>query len=432
MRRYDIVSGILLILSIIDVALAAPVLVQENCCADMVHTPKDETTMLGKRAFGTEELEEFIKSLEMPGERPDWHESSSSAPAGPDHAPPRLTQAGPEPPDHASPSSAPGQDYGNSLQIVKQLETGSSASADPEFDWEHWQKKVNEEDPPPGQPHDNLAQNVHQPETGSSAPADPDFDWEHWQKKVNEEDLQPVQPHDNPVQNVHQPETGSQAPDPNFDWEHWQKKVDKEDDSPPASRPPTDPHSNNWMGLKNVLSPLTNWVKNWANNLKPTISGSDPYMMGAHQPQFYSLSQKDRYDLYLPLAPTEFSYLYPESGMPGAGWRPTAPGHKVVTSPSPDIGSSPTDTQHRVVGPPSLDLEPLKEPENDVVKEPPTSPGDYPSSITNSQPVDPQALTQGLNYVLKGKAKVSDTTRGAWNADQSQFEPAERSLNSGE
>ena len=390
MRRYDIVSGILLILSIIDFAFAAPVLVQENCYADMVHMPKDEITMLGKRTYGAEELEEFVKSLEIPGEWPNWHEPSSSAPAGPasDHAPARLAPAGPEPPDHASPSSAPGQDYENPPQ---QLETGSSAPAE----------------------------------------TDPGFDWEHWQKKVNEEDSPPVQPHDNPAENVNQPETGSQEPDPNFDWEQWQKKVDEEDDPPPTPGPPTDPNFNNWVGLKNVLSPVMNWVKNWAKNLKPTSSGSDPYVMAANQPPLYPLSLTDQYDLNLPLAPTEeYSYLYPGSRVPGAGL-PTVPEHKVVTSLSPDIGSS-TDAQHEVVGPPSPDLEPLKEPENDVVNEPPTSPGDYPSSITNSQPVDPQALTQGLNYVLKGKAKVSDTTRGAWNADQSQFEPAERSLNSRE
>ncbi len=51
MRRYYIVSGILLILPIIDFALAAPVLVQEECQAyvDVVHIPKDVITVLEKR-----------------------------------------------------------------------------------------------------------------------------------------------------------------------------------------------------------------------------------------------------------------------------------------------------------------------------------------------------------------------------------------------
>ncbi|KAN0115599.1 hypothetical protein V8E52_006718 [Russula decolorans] len=59
MRRYDIVSGILLILSVIDFALAAPLLVQENhqACVDVVHIPKDVITVLGKR--GDEELEKL-------------------------------------------------------------------------------------------------------------------------------------------------------------------------------------------------------------------------------------------------------------------------------------------------------------------------------------------------------------------------------------
>ena len=51
MRRYDIVFGIILILYIIDFALAAPVLVQEKrqAYADVVHTPKGARTALRKR-----------------------------------------------------------------------------------------------------------------------------------------------------------------------------------------------------------------------------------------------------------------------------------------------------------------------------------------------------------------------------------------------
>jgi hypothetical protein len=59
MRRYDIVSGILLILSIIDFALAAPVFVQEKRQAwvDVMHIPKDVITVFGKR------WEEDLKTL---------------------------------------------------------------------------------------------------------------------------------------------------------------------------------------------------------------------------------------------------------------------------------------------------------------------------------------------------------------------------------
>ena len=51
MRRHYIVSGIFLILSIIDFALAAPVLVQEKrqASVDVVHIPKDLITVLWER-----------------------------------------------------------------------------------------------------------------------------------------------------------------------------------------------------------------------------------------------------------------------------------------------------------------------------------------------------------------------------------------------
>jgi hypothetical protein len=51
MRRYNIVSRILFILTVITFALAVPVLVQEKrqSCVDKVHVPEDVITVLGKR-----------------------------------------------------------------------------------------------------------------------------------------------------------------------------------------------------------------------------------------------------------------------------------------------------------------------------------------------------------------------------------------------
>lgn len=51
MRRYHLVTLILLLISAIDFALAAPVLVQEKRQApvDVAGTPKDVTTVLEKR-----------------------------------------------------------------------------------------------------------------------------------------------------------------------------------------------------------------------------------------------------------------------------------------------------------------------------------------------------------------------------------------------
>ena len=416
------VSGILLFLSIIDFALAAPVLVQEKHQAhvDTMLIPKDSSdvmTVLGKRGL---ELDDLIKMGKL-AESPEAHAASSSVPPGPDQA---SSSTAPPRPDHAPSSSAPpGPDYwsanvmqapgtnpalstadsghlmdplSTSLAKVAWWDDGWShkvdagfhseepmftptssyyhgsddeLAADTNFDWEHWQKKVNEEDPPP-QPHDNL-------ETVPAAPGS-DFDWEHWQKKVNEEDPPPVQPHYNPetppVQSHYTPETASLASGSDFDWEHWEKKVNEENSQPaPIPAPPPPP------------------------NLRLTTNlESHPNLMAAHQSPPYSLSPTDHYG-NSPSSPTEvYSYSYPGSVVPNTVL-PTIPEHEMVA------------------GPPSPDLEPLGEPENELHNEPPTTPEGNPSSITNSQPVDPQALTQSLNsmnYDLKGKAKVSGATRG--------------------
>ena len=399
MRRYDIVSGIFLILSIIDFALTAPVLVQEEHQAhvDMVHIPKDVITMLGKRTNELDDLGKLLKSLETPGESSETHASSSSAPPMPDHA---SSSSGLPGPDHGStnvmqapgPNPAlPAADPGRLMEPLSpssekgvwgddELSQNSDAGfgsdgplftptsshygsdedptwaqqrppiveisphADPNFDWEHWQKKVNEEDHP-----DSIA--THSIATHQAL--DPNFDWEHWQSKVNEEDHSDLMA-------AHQ----AFPADPDFDWEHWQKKINEE---------------------------------------------NNPDLMAAHQSPYYSPLPTDHYT-NAPSSPTEvYSYPYPGTAMPDLEL-PEVPKHQVATSSLPGTGS-PTDTQHEVVvGPPSPDLEPLEEPENEMIKGPPISPEDDQSSIANSQPVDPQALTSGLNYVLKGKAKASDTT----------------------
>ena len=66
MRRYYIVSGILLVLPIIDFAAAAPALVAEKCQAgvDVALIPEDAVTVLGKRA-GTEELGNLLEKFKV-------------------------------------------------------------------------------------------------------------------------------------------------------------------------------------------------------------------------------------------------------------------------------------------------------------------------------------------------------------------------------
>jgi len=57
---------------------------------------------------------------------------------------------------------------------------------------------------------------------------------------------------------------------------------------------------------------------------------------------------------------------------------------------------------------------------------------DHQSSSSDSEPVDPQAAL----YAAKGKAKelrrTPGTARDVGNADQSELQPAERSLDPGE
>src|SRR6266852_1373579 len=78
MRQYDMTFGILLVLSIINFALAAPVPVQKKpqTCVDVLHTPRDVTTVLEKR--GDEELEKLTEEFFRGA-----HVSSSSAQQGP-------------------------------------------------------------------------------------------------------------------------------------------------------------------------------------------------------------------------------------------------------------------------------------------------------------------------------------------------------------
>jgi hypothetical protein len=84
MRLYDIVFGILLTLSIIDIAPAAPVLVQEkrHTSVDAVHVPKHVITVLEKRV--DDDLEQLVDEY-MAFEESEAHESSSPASPAPDH-----------------------------------------------------------------------------------------------------------------------------------------------------------------------------------------------------------------------------------------------------------------------------------------------------------------------------------------------------------
>ncbi|KAI0280943.1 hypothetical protein BGY98DRAFT_961442 [Russula aff. rugulosa BPL654] len=97
MRRYDIVSGILLILSTINFAIAAPVLVQEKRRAwiNVEHIPRGVITVLEKRGLLEEvgKLVEYFKTLGQTTDESAAHASSSSASLGLDHDSTNVVQA---------------------------------------------------------------------------------------------------------------------------------------------------------------------------------------------------------------------------------------------------------------------------------------------------------------------------------------------------
>ena len=120
MRRYHVVSGILLVLPIIDFALAAPLLVQEKrqTCVDavMLNIPKDVITVLAKR--GEEEdfeklVEDYFRSKSKGKQiqTSETHAPSSSAPPGPDHGSTDAVQAPSPGPSSSSESSWASADY---------------------------------------------------------------------------------------------------------------------------------------------------------------------------------------------------------------------------------------------------------------------------------------------------------------------------------
>ena len=125
MRRYDVISGAIFILSIVVFALAAPVLVQEKRQA-YVDIPKDVISVLGKRGDTVGDLlGGFNKAVEEQAEWSKAHASSSSVPSGPDHGSTSVVQAPPPNPGSSTASS-------NSLMEP----SGLSAAAPMQGSWE--------------------------------------------------------------------------------------------------------------------------------------------------------------------------------------------------------------------------------------------------------------------------------------------------------
>jgi hypothetical protein len=133
MRRYNIVPLILLILSTINFALAAPVLIPENSQVrvDVVRVlPKDVITVLGKRG---DELEKMVKLFENfdrwwgrnPGSSSAGRPPSSSAQLESGHVPP------------ASPASSTESDWDPESLVWHPPTPSTLAASSTESDSEH-------------------------------------------------------------------------------------------------------------------------------------------------------------------------------------------------------------------------------------------------------------------------------------------------------
>jgi hypothetical protein len=182
MRRYDIVFGILLILSIIDFVLAAPVLVQEKrqACVDVVHIlPRDLITVLGKRGPGEEDLDkladlgrylakEYLKTGKEPVESSDVRAPSSSAPPGPEPGSTNVVLA-------LAPNPAPST--ANPIPLIESSSPSGSESSTFSSDSEDHGWLI-QHDELKGWQSPQPNPNRKRPLTGS----DPDFDLPYWLK----------------------------------------------------------------------------------------------------------------------------------------------------------------------------------------------------------------------------------------------------------
>jgi hypothetical protein len=248
MRRYDIVFGIFLILSIINFALTAPVPVQEEFHArvDAMHIPKDVITVLEKR--GNDDLDgklakvaldylNLVKAVELY----DAHASSSSALPGPDQG--LKTDVA-----HASSSSAPpGIDQGSMDNVpapppnptssrryrkllMKPASTAPGMYATLQEKW--WYDGPNGPmytPMPLGHGSDHVSTGVHAPQPKPNPrppPYNPYFVWNLLRTLKKPPPLPPAsliefgQTNENQAEHVQDTNPGPST-DPDFDWEYW-------------------------------------------------------------------------------------------------------------------------------------------------------------------------------------------------------------------
>jgi hypothetical protein len=247
MRRSDIVSGIILILSISDFTLAAPLLGREKLHArvDVVHTGIHKD-MIGKR--GEEDLDklaklgtDYFEKWEKPVGGSDAHALSSSAPPGPDQGSTVDVKA-PEP----NPASPPANPHpllespipSRKAHLMPGVEEDELNESD--YEWLFASDSENElhaiASPTSTKldlDHALAGEHVAQPKPnpGPSAGADPNFDWEYWTNLESPPRKRPVSPKEFGQASGQQSNIGP-SPDPDFDWNYWTNLKDE----PPPKR----------------------------------------------------------------------------------------------------------------------------------------------------------------------------------------------------
>ena len=215
MRRYDIVTGILLILSIVNFALAAPVLVQDKRQAhvDVEKIPEGVTTVLGKRLG--EELEklgeEYFKTSGKSIDSSGTHLSSGSAPSGPDPGSTNDVQ----PPAQYSTSSTTNSDQLPCCPSSSTSMQGLSARGNGQSCRQNCIDLLE----------DMSA--VDMPMHGRPGPMMHHSSYGAYQQLPSE----PPEPQWIPMNTI------KPSPDPNFDWEHWTNAEDPSPPPPTAQRP---------------------------------------------------------------------------------------------------------------------------------------------------------------------------------------------------
>jgi len=415
MRRYNIISGIFLILSIIDLALTAPVLVQEKrqACVDVVHTPRDVITVLGKR--GDDELEKLLKEYfktwgKPPVESSDAPASSSSAPLGSDHGSTSGVPVQAPAPNPVSSTANPNPLMEPALSPSWTSFPHSSGSETSESTESHsplltptlegyyvLNQGVMEAHAP--QPNPNLNLNPKKrPLTGPDP--DLDFDWAYWMNLGDPPPKRPVLSKEfdqgDGHQVVHAP---VQQPDPgpptNSDFDRIYDPMPVSVAHPPSTGAglPTEPHE----------------------------AGSPPNPVSAEVPEHGAATPPLRGWAGLPEVP--------EPNL-GSGW-PEVPEHEAATPPLPNLGSEwPEVPEHEAATPPLLNLGWAGWPEgleNEVVHGPPPSP----KSTDPELHLDHQSLSQPTDilaaiYKVKGKSKVESRRISRDVGDVAQRELASR------